>query len=145
MTGTVSADAFAIRAVEVLRRFPTGTGQRWSVGSGYLVAAGLVLTAGHNVGPGESTQLLVRFFDESEAEATVLALGQTPEDDIALLTIAEGGLPVGDFAPVRFAVVDRTATRNVTGCWAVGFPATRRPMASAVVRRAGATASTWKA
>lgn len=122
MTGTVSADAFAIRAVEVLRRFPTGTGQRWSVGSGYLVAAGLVLTAGHNVGPGESTQLLVRFFDESEAEATVLALGQTPEDDIALLTIAEGGLPVGDFAPVRFAVVDRTATRNVTGCWAVGFP-----------------------
>jgi hypothetical protein len=53
MTGVGLAEL----VVEVLHNKGTAAEPDWSVGSGYVLGSRLVLTAAHNVGPGE---LLVR-------------------------------------------------------------------------------------
>ena len=88
----------------------------WSVGSGFVIGSGLVLTAGHNVGDGE---LLVRSRD-SRWPATVLLRGDQESADMALLQITGGSTDVPRF---RYGTVDKTVPRFVDSCWAVGFPA----------------------
>ncbi|MGW3913476.1 tetratricopeptide repeat protein [Streptomyces sp. NPDC005070] len=106
------------RAVEVLRRRAVGT---WSVGSGYLVGGRLVLTAAHNVLTGDvpDDPVTVRRQDRSQLMAQVLAADG--ERDIALLRVAADHA-LDDMPAVRFARVDRSKTRPVENCWAIGYP-----------------------
>jgi hypothetical protein len=88
----------------------------WSVGSGFVIGSGLVLTAAHNVGDGE---VLVRTRD-SRWPATVRLRGDEESADLALLEISGGSIDVPRF---RYGSVDRTVRGFVDSCWAVGFPA----------------------
>jgi tetratricopeptide (TPR) repeat protein len=88
----------------------------WSVGSGFVLGSGLVLTAAHNVGDGE---VLVRTGD-SRWPATVRLRGDEESADLALLEISGGRSDVPRF---RYGTVDRTVRGFVDSCWAVGFPA----------------------
>ena len=96
------------------RRIKEPTG--WSVGSGFVIESGFVLTAAHNVGGGE---VLVRTRD-SRWPATVHLRGDQESADLALLKIDGGSF---DFPHFRYGNVDRTVRGFVDSCWAVGFPA----------------------
>ena len=94
------------------KRDPVG----WSVGSGFVIGNGLVLTAAHNVGGGE---LLVRTRGDNWP-ATVALRGNEESADLALLEFDGGGIDVPRF---RYGTVDTTVPEFVDSCWAVGFPA----------------------
>jgi tetratricopeptide (TPR) repeat protein len=105
-------------AVEVLHHWGEGGGSRWSVGSGFLIGDALVLTAAHNVGPG---QLLVRA-GGVERTASVRLRGDENLADLALLELT---IPPSDVAGPRywmFGEVDSSTPAFVEECWAVGFP-----------------------
>jgi tetratricopeptide (TPR) repeat protein len=104
-------------AVEVLRHFYEGNRERWSVGSGFLIRDGYVLTAAQNVGPGE---LLVRT-GEVERPA-VIRLSGGEDVAIALLELTEGAGNLRGFQNLRFGTVDRSTADFVERCWAIGFP-----------------------
>jgi tetratricopeptide (TPR) repeat protein len=105
-------------AVEILHRWDDGGRTRWSVGSGFIVGDALVLTAAHNVGPGE---LLVRAGDV-ERPAVVRLRGDESLADLALLQLTS---PLAEGVPQRawmFGEVDASTPAVVEECWAVGFP-----------------------
>jgi Trypsin-like peptidase domain len=104
--------------VEVIRHYYEGNLERWSVGSGLLIRDGYVLTAAHNVGPGE---LLVRT-GEVERPAVVRLSGGEDVADIALLELTEGADNLGGFLNRQFGEVDRGTADLVEKCWAIGFP-----------------------
>lgn len=101
----------ADQVVEVLRLHDG----RWSVGSGFVVRDGIVLTAAHVVGEGT---LLVRFRGTDERPARLLALDEAT--DIALIEFEGAGASAVSFAVLR----DDPAlgTPNLEGCVAFGFP-----------------------
>src|SRR6266704_3493453 len=100
-------------AVEVLRHDSEG----WSVGSGYFVRPGLVLTAGHCV-HGQD-KLLVRIRGEEEYPAVVRLQGDKDGVDLAILEVS--GAPL--FVPsLRYGKVDQNVGTTVKECWAIGFP-----------------------
>ncbi len=103
--------------VEVLRRWDGQTRTGWSVGSGFLIRDGYVLTAAHNVGHGD---LLVRT-GEVERPA-VVRLSGGDDADMALLEITEGVGDLGGFLSRQFGRVDRDTADYVERCWAIGFP-----------------------
>ncbi|TDB76245.1 tetratricopeptide repeat protein [Actinomadura sp. KC216] len=102
------------RAVEVLRR---DHGDRWNVGSGFLVGGRWVLSAAHNVL--DAAALLVRRVDESEHPAELVMVDEA--GDIALLAVP-GDPSIGDLPPVRFGRVDRSRATVIEPCWTIGFP-----------------------
>jgi len=114
----VSALNLDALAVEVLHHWYEGNLERWSVGSGFLIRDGYVLTAAHNVGPGE---LLVRT-GEVEWPTVVRLDGGKDVADIALLEITEGAGNLGGFQNRQFGEVDRGTAGFVEKCWAIGFP-----------------------
>src|SRR5262249_13642665 len=105
----------------------TGTTAKpnWSIGSGYCVGAGLVLTASHVVTAGP---IIVRMFGPAEDDpkverAAVRVLHGPPESvDIALLRLTDGA--DADFPWVAFARIDRDSplAGHLRRCQAVGFP-----------------------
>jgi tetratricopeptide (TPR) repeat protein len=101
--------------VEVLHYWDDEQPPGWSVGSGFVVGSGLVLTAAHNVGDGE---LLVRARG-TEWSATVLLRGPVESADLALVEFTGAGV---EFLPCRYGQVDERAPGVVDRCWAVGFP-----------------------
>ena len=101
--------------VEVLHYWDDEQPPGWSVGSGFVVGSGLVLTAAHNVGDGE---LLVRA-GGAEWPATVLLRGPVESADLALVEFTGAGV---EFLPCRYGQVDERAPGVVDRCWAVGFP-----------------------
>src|SRR5438105_2013455 len=98
--------------VEVLHQEPGGS---WWVGSGYCVGGARVLTASHNVGPGD---LFVRA-GERESPATVLVAGT---EEIADLAVLELSAPWVIAPPCQYGAVDRRSRARVERCSAVGFP-----------------------
>lgn len=102
--------------VEVLHYWDDEDSPGWSVGSGFVIGSGLVLTAAHNVGHGE---LRVRIRD-STWPARVRIRGDEASADLALLEISGHRI---DAPRLRFGTVDRTVRGFVDSCWAVGFPA----------------------
>ncbi len=101
--------------VEVLHYWDDEQPPGWSVGSGFVVGSGLVLTAAHNVGDGE---LLVRARG-TEWPARVLLRGLVESADLALVEFTGAGV---EFLPCRYGQVDERAPGVVDRCWAVGFP-----------------------
>src|SRR5260370_13341723 len=65
-----------------------GIGQRWSVGSGIVLAEGRVLTNAHNV---RGDQVTVTFADGRTTEGSVA--GQDIDGDLAVIEVATGGAP----------------------------------------------------
>ncbi len=111
-------------------------------GSGYLVAPGIVLTAGHVVAYGATdVELSVAFLGDTgmQYRATVLASGHLDEPDLALLKIAGGG-PTPAYR-VRFGEIDRGSVAQIPGCVAVGFPMWKRSDQSAQLEGTIATAA----
>ncbi|WP_285580732.1 NB-ARC domain-containing protein [Herbidospora sp. NBRC 101105] len=106
------------RAVEVLHDRGPQVRPRWQVGSGFLLAPGLVLTAAHNVS--RTGGLSVRFQDRRERPALLLR-SAAPRLDLALLQV-DGSAEPGDLGRPPFAALDRTSADLVGDCWAVGFP-----------------------
>jgi hypothetical protein len=111
--------------VEVLARTAGTQAARWSVGSGFVVGAGRVLTAAHNLGSGE---LLVRFRGAEERPATVADLGGGQgravdlELDLAVLELASGGGGEARAGFARVAASPSLYAPNIGGCRAIGFP-----------------------
>jgi tetratricopeptide (TPR) repeat protein len=103
--------------VEVLCHWsgPARTG--WSVGSGFLIRDGYVLTAAHNVGPGEIT---VRT-GKVERPAEICLSGEDAVD-IALLKLTEDAGRLDGFRSRSFGTVDRDTAAFVDRCLAIGFP-----------------------
>jgi tetratricopeptide (TPR) repeat protein len=103
--------------VEVLCNWsgPGRTG--WSVGSGFLIRDGYVLTAAHNVGQGE---IVVRT-GSVERLAEICVTGDDAAD-IALLKLTGGAGELGSFRRRSFGAVDRDTAAFVDRCWAIGFP-----------------------
>jgi TPR repeat protein len=105
--------------VAVVGRLDTG---RVQVGSGYLISEGRVLTALHCIAdkktgrPARSLRV-VRLSDGAEAAAEHAA--DASQGDAALLAVAE--IPVRS-EPPQFARVDRSRTKELRDCQAVGFP-----------------------
>jgi len=121
--GGVSAPKLDELAVEVLHDGPQG----WTVGSGFLIGGGYVLTAAHCVGPAGS-EALVRT-GEVERKAVVRLTGEADGADIALVELTAGAGDLDSFRS-RFGAVDRGTHRWVERCWAIGFPAFKeRPAA----------------
>lgn len=114
----MSAPTLDTLAVEVLHHWSEGNREKWSVGSGFLIRDGYVLTAAHNVGLGE---VLVRA-GEVERPAAVRLSGED-RADIALLELEAGTGDPGAFRASPFGQVDRGTADFVEGCWAIGFPA----------------------
>ncbi len=103
--------------VEVLHNRGDDNHPDWSVGSGFFVGTGLVLTALHNVdGPGE---LLVRVHGTEEHSAVVRLQGDKDIVDLAAVEVSD---VAEDVSPLRYGAVDRSAPTVVERCWAVGFP-----------------------
>jgi tetratricopeptide (TPR) repeat protein len=104
-------------AAEVLHFQKSGRNKGWSVGSGFVVRDRYVLTAAHNVGPGE---LIVRI-DKSEYEGRVLLNGLTDPYgiDLAIVEIANAE---ADAPGCLYGRVDRSIVAHLEPCWAVGFP-----------------------
>ena len=106
------------RTVQVVT---TGHAHERGRGSGYLVTAGVVLTAAHVVHG--ATAVRVRFLAEGGAmrELTAEVIRIDAESDIALLKVADGSGSAGpraaEITPVRFAGVMRPVD-----CEALGFP-----------------------
>ena len=88
------------------------------MGSGFLIRDGYVLTAAHNVGPGE---VLIRTGD-LERPAVVQLSGGKDVADIALLKLTEGVADLGGFLKRQFGCVDRSTAKFVERCWSIGFP-----------------------
>jgi serine protease Do len=65
-----------------------GIGQRWGVGSGFVLADGRVLTNAHNV---RGDQVVVTFADGNTAEGRVA--GRDIDGDLAMIDVATGGAP----------------------------------------------------
>ena len=63
-----------------------GIGQRWGVGSGFVLADGRVLTNAHNV---RGDQVVVTFADGNTAEGRVA--GRDIDGDLAIVNVATGG------------------------------------------------------
>ena len=104
------------RVVEVVCDGGADASERWSVGSGYLINARIVLTAGHVVAGAES--IWVRFDGLHEFAATTL-LTMPNEVDLALIEFTSG--PVAE-QPTRCATVARDAPGQIGHCRVVGFP-----------------------
>src|SRR6266699_2022937 len=100
-------------AVEVLRHDSEG----WSVGSGYFVRPGLVLTACHCV-HGQD-KLLVRIRGEEEYPAVVRLQGDKDGVDLAILEVSGAPLVVPS---LRYGKVDQSVRGTVKECRAIGFP-----------------------
>jgi WD40 repeat protein len=101
--------------VEVLHNRGDDEAPDWTVGSGFLIGRGLVLTASHNIGPGE---LLVRVHGSEECVASVSKRGDG-DLDLAVVEIVDSRL---EAPPRRYGAVDRDSAAVVGRCWAVGFP-----------------------
>jgi S1-C subfamily serine protease len=65
-----------------------GIGQRWGVGSGVVLGAGLILKTAHNV---RGDQVTVTFADGRTAEGTVA--GRDVDGDLAVIDADTGGVP----------------------------------------------------
>jgi serine protease Do len=65
-----------------------GIGQRWGVGSGFVLAAGRVLTNAHNV---RGEHVVVTFADGKTAEGSVA--GRDIDGDLAIIDVATGEAP----------------------------------------------------
>lgn len=107
------------RAVEVLHdRAPQNP--RWSLGSGFVIRAGIVLTASHNVDlPGDtagSEGTIVRTIDGREHKVETIIV-RDESRDLALL-----GVPTIAATPVALGRVSRTAVGVVREVMSVGFP-----------------------
>ncbi|MFI9503823.1 trypsin-like peptidase domain-containing protein [Nocardia sp. NPDC052566] len=117
------------RVVAVFAHFDRG---RTQIGSGFVVAPGLVLTAWHctvdresNAEPSKVT--VARLTDG----ATVRAIrgAASPSLDLAVLTLPADCDWAAVLAPVRFGRTDITFGEVLTGCAAVGFPLWQRESA----------------
>jgi hypothetical protein len=111
------------RAVEVLHNSGTSDVPDWSVGSGYLIGGRLVLTAAHNVGPGEC---LVRRHDDSnqvsEHAAVIRKRGDDIKLDLAVLELSGDDAPQVR-PPVKYAAISQQRAGLVKDCTGLGFPA----------------------
>ena len=110
------------RVVAVVARLQT---ERVQIGSGYLITDHLVLTARHctvdkRTGRPARSLRVVRRSDGAEAPATPCAAAS----DVAVLTVGEDtAWPVPTVSePPRFGRVDRSRSRELRDCEAVGFP-----------------------
>src|ERR1700733_7432310 len=65
-----------------------GIGQRWGVGSGFVLAGGRVLTNAHNV---RGDHVVVTFADGTTAEGSVA--GRDIDGDLAIIDVATGEAP----------------------------------------------------
>jgi predicted RNA-binding protein with RPS1 domain len=97
-------------------------GERDNTGSGYLIAPGLVLTAGHVAGSGAAMQVTLlqdrlASKDPPERAAHVLWRSDDPDLDFALLRTDE--LAGGEVYPVRWDELPATGDLEVE---AIGFP-----------------------
>ncbi|MGW7539987.1 trypsin-like peptidase domain-containing protein, partial [Streptomyces sp. NPDC054770] len=104
------------RVGEVIVSLPIGGGRR---GSGYLVAAGRVLTAAHVVA--DATGIQVRFNANRPGERSIAATLEWADAgiDIAVLTVPD--MPgMSEVEPVRFGRIGERDT--VLHCRAMGFP-----------------------
>ncbi len=70
-----------------------GIGQRWGVGSGFVLGAGRVLTNAHNV---RGDQIVVTFADGRTAEGTVA--GHDIDADLAVIDVDTAGAPALSWA-----------------------------------------------
>ncbi|WP_432979454.1 trypsin-like peptidase domain-containing protein [Dactylosporangium sp. CA-233914] len=112
------------RAVEVMLDRGPSAHPRWSLGSGFLVGDGLVLTAAHVVaGEGE---IVVRMLGKRsgdpkiETSASIHLMGEIEVADLALLRLDHGG---DDLPPAVFKRLDLTAWEaSRKAASAVGFP-----------------------
>lgn len=76
------------RIADVVGHSVVGLGHRWAIGSGIVVADGLVLTNAHNL---RGTEVGITFTDGRKAEAT--ARGVDFDADIAVLSADTGDVP----------------------------------------------------
>ena len=112
------------RVVAVVASLDTGLVQ---IGSGYLVTARRVLTAGHcardeRTGRPAASLRVQRRSGGPDAPATLVAAGA--DLDIAVLAVGDEpgwAIPAG-LDPPRFGRVDRSHTGELRDCEAVGFP-----------------------
>src|SRR5262245_1729358 len=89
-------------------------------GSGYLIAPGLVITAGHVVSPALAGSCEVRPLDgESPAWQPGRIVWHEPRIDVALLVPSATAVFVGDLTPVEFGVLSGLRPIAVD---ALGFP-----------------------
>ncbi|MDX8031428.1 HEAT repeat domain-containing protein [Lentzea sp. BCCO 10_0856] len=117
------------RVVEVLVARGDAERPQWSVGSGFVVREGLVLTAAHVVDSAREVLVRVRGTEERQARVAPLPGGGVACDidiDLAVLEI-QGGF--GWVEPVGFARLHRDpvlGTPNLDGCVGFGFPRFQR-------------------
>ena len=108
------------RAVEVIHDAGKDASPRWRVASGFLVGGPFVVTVAHVAGYGKLT---VRLDGRTEHEAILRKRGNTGLGaDLAILEITDPAF-TERLAMVHFAAIERSASSDIEGCWAVGFPA----------------------
>lgn len=96
-------------------------GEGLTVGSGWLVGAGYVLTAAHNVDRRADVRLEIADVDGKTYPVRVAAAGDANRFDLAILELV-GGPEIAHRPPVPFGRIDRETTGFVEGCTAAGFP-----------------------
>src|ERR671921_1091788 len=93
-----------------------------TLGSGYLIATRLVLTAAHVVGPHYSPLVVTALDGRSSSARVVWRAGDG--QDVALLSVDEPGWPLTSSASVSFGRM--TSTSETVQACAIGLPAGRR-------------------
>lgn len=119
----------ADRVVEVLCRRDDAGRPQWSVGSGFVVRDGLVLTAAHVVD--SAGEVLVRFRGTQEWQARVSTLrggglACDTDIDLALLDVLGRAAPVEPVTFARLHTDPVLGTANLDDCVGFGFPRFQR-------------------
>jgi tetratricopeptide (TPR) repeat protein len=129
----------AARVVQVEADLGAEASPRWRYGSGCIVAARTVLTAGHVVAGAQ--QLTVKDRDKRASTASLAFLGLPGGPDLALIEIddpAALGMDPGGLPGMSLARIDRDSetAEEVGPCHAFGYPAfTQTASADGVKRR----------
>lgn len=104
------------QVLEVICDRGEGARDRWSVGSGYLVAERTVLTAAHVVANAEALYVRSRGGVEHDAQVLLITDGQV---DLSLLEVPDAPPPQ---ERTVYGLVSQAIAGQIGGCRAVGFP-----------------------